>query len=306
MDKFQLTLFRAATVLAVLAVQAAQASINRVWVSAHGVDGPSCGAVTSPCRQIKYALDNNIVSPGGEIDILDPSGFAPFTMAYAVSIVNDGVGTASIQQGAVGQNAITITAGPTDVIHLRGLSLEGLGTANAGIFLNSAGNVTIINCVARHFNNAGMWFQPSASNPPLIQTPIVTLSNVIAADNGQYGIIFYPRNFVLLLGSVSQSTVLNNGSAGIMSSTDNGGSVGTWISNSYISGNSFGTNVTQYGGIAAYGSSPSIYLTGNVVINNNNHDLSLSGGATVATIYSYANNALGGSNYQLSKGFNLQ
>src|SRR5471032_915995 len=100
----------AATIILLVACGPACASSNRAWVSGHGVDQVGCGAPTAPCRSLQYAHDN-IVAPGGEIDILDPAGYGAVTITKAISIVNDGVGTAGVQ--ASQGEAINIQAGPT-------------------------------------------------------------------------------------------------------------------------------------------------------------------------------------------------
>ncbi|WP_158818603.1 hypothetical protein [Methylocapsa sp. S129] len=70
-------------------------SLNRAWVSGHGADAAGCGAPASPCRSLQYVHDN-IIAAGGEIDILDPAGYGAITITKALSIVNDGVGTAGV------------------------------------------------------------------------------------------------------------------------------------------------------------------------------------------------------------------
>src|SRR5579883_1249856 len=77
--------------------EAAAALSNRAWVSGHGVDQAGCGAPTSPCRTLQYVHDN-IIADGGEIDVLDPAGYGPIAITKGISIVNDGVGTAGVQQ----------------------------------------------------------------------------------------------------------------------------------------------------------------------------------------------------------------
>src|SRR5471032_1909466 len=107
---------------------------NRVWVSGHGVDQPGCGAPTAPCRSLQFAHDT--VAAGGEIDILDPAGYGAITITKAISIVNDGVGTAGVQ--ASSGAAITINAGPSDSVYLRGLNIDGLQeSATNGVQFNS-------------------------------------------------------------------------------------------------------------------------------------------------------------------------
>src|SRR5476651_1203685 len=127
----------AVTAIAAFAIglTSAQGASNRAWVSGHGVDQAGCGAPVSPCRSLQYAHDS-AVNAGGEIDILDPAGYGAITITKSVSIVNDGVGTAGVQ--ATSGNAITINAGPTDAVYLRGLNVDGVNFAGLnGIAFNS-------------------------------------------------------------------------------------------------------------------------------------------------------------------------
>jgi hypothetical protein len=145
---------------------------NRAWVSGHGVDQAGCGAPVAPCRSLQYAHDS-IVIAGGEIDILDPAGYGSVTITKAISIVNDGVGTAGVQ--ASSGNAITINAGPGDAVYLKGLNIDGIhASASNGVQLNTAGTLTIINCVARHFANAGILLSPTTSTQMNVVDSVMT------------------------------------------------------------------------------------------------------------------------------------
>jgi hypothetical protein len=104
-----------------LSAAPAQAGPNRTFVSGKGTDSGAC-PVTAPCRTFAFALTQT--AAGGEIDVLDPAGYGTVTITKAVSIVNDGVGVAGIQ----GVNGVTINAGASDSVHLRGLTIEGLGS----------------------------------------------------------------------------------------------------------------------------------------------------------------------------------
>ncbi|WP_424362337.1 NosD domain-containing protein [Methylocystis parvus] len=130
----------------------AQAALTRVWVSAQGVDAPTCGPLSAPCRQIKYALDNAIVAPGGEIDIRNSAGFAPFTIAQAVSIVNDGAGVASIQ-AAPGGSAVKVAAAASDGVLLKGLTIDGVGAGKNGLEILSAARIVISDFTIKNVTN---------------------------------------------------------------------------------------------------------------------------------------------------------
>ncbi len=161
-----------------VALSPAHALSNRAWVSGHGTDAAGCGAPASPCRTFQYVHDN-IVAAGGEIDVLDPAGYGPIVINKALSIVNDGVGTAGVQ--AASGNAIAINAGASDVVTLRGLDIDGLGTGAYGILFNSGMALTIQNSVIRHFQSAGVLFNPNASSA-------LAITDTLVADNSLDGI----------------------------------------------------------------------------------------------------------------------
>ena len=58
-----------------------------------------------------------------------------------------------------GGTGITINAGPTDVINLRGLIIEGAGVGQNGIIFNTGGVLTIENCVVRNLTGNGSFLR---------------------------------------------------------------------------------------------------------------------------------------------------
>src|SRR5262245_56090079 len=93
---------------------------RRLFVS----QGAYAHACTSafPCRTFQHAHD--VVAPGGEIDVLDPAGYGLVTISKSISIL--GHGFAGI--AAPGGTAVTVNAGASDRINLRGLLIDGVGT----------------------------------------------------------------------------------------------------------------------------------------------------------------------------------
>ena len=186
MNKFTPTLLIALSLSAV----PAQATATRTWVSGKGSDTNPC-TLASPCRTFAYAISQT--TPGGEIDVLDPAGYGALTITQSISIVNDGVGTTGVQ-AAAGATAITINAGSTDVVYLRGLTVEGAGIAQYGIQFNSGASLAVEKCFIRHFTKDGIWLNTSASSK-------FTVSDSIASDNGGNGISIMP------LGGSLSSTI---------------------------------------------------------------------------------------------------
>ena len=110
----------AVTLVATLASTGAYALSNRTFVSGTGSDANPC-SLAAPCRSFAGALTQT--SPGGEIAVLDTAGYGAVTIGQAVSIVNEEGVEAGIT--VTSGDGITINAGATDVVNLRGLTLVG-------------------------------------------------------------------------------------------------------------------------------------------------------------------------------------
>jgi Right handed beta helix region len=166
-----------------------------------GTDSGACTRA-APCRTFAFALTQT--NAGGEIDVLDPAGYGAVTITKAISIVSDGAGVAAI--GVSSGNAITIDAGPNDSVHLRGLTIEGLGSGTNGILFNTGGNLAIENCVVRGFGTAGINISPSTSSS-------FSVANTIASNNGLHssGIFIQPTGSALVTGVLSKVITNNNG-----------------------------------------------------------------------------------------------
>lgn len=137
----------------------ASALVNRAFVSAVGRDAGTCGAVTAPCKTLQYALDHAL-NPGGEADILTSGDYGPVSIAKAITIVNQSGGVASVTQPTAGGTAVTVAAAASDVVFLRGLSIDGVGAANVGVLFQSGATLEIIDCTVRRFKDVGIKAQP--------------------------------------------------------------------------------------------------------------------------------------------------
>jgi hypothetical protein len=235
----KINLLTVTVLLTAMVASPAYAGVPRAWVSGHGTDASGCGSPADPCRSLQYVHDN-IIEAGGEIDILDPAGYGTITITKAISIVNDGVGTAGVQQGTAGQNAITINAGSTDAVTLRGLNIDGLGVAYNGIVFNSGASLTVVNCVIRHFANGqtdatgnGILIEPSSGTLNFL------VSNTIAADNANTGLYYLPPSGnANVNGVIDHVTAINNQyGIGLNAYLQTGGTTYFSISNSIGSNN---------------------------------------------------------------------
>jgi hypothetical protein len=167
---------------------ATSGTAKRVYVSAlKGADAAACGSASAPCLTFQYAHDQR-VAPGGEIDVLDPGGYGALTITKSVSIVNDGAGVAGIFQTNVSGSAITVKAGPSDYVNIKGLTLDGGGFGEYGIHATGFGLLTISNMSIRRFSD-GIHVQPGG-------TSTLGLRDVVTSANAANGIYIF-SNFVI-------------------------------------------------------------------------------------------------------------
>ena len=125
----------------------AQAQASRTWVSGVGDDANPCSR-TAPCKTWAGAISKTAAC--GEIDALDPGGFGAVTITKSITL--DGTGTfASILASLV--NGIIINAAATDVVTIRGLSINGFCNGINGINVLQAKTVNVEDCVIFRFSS---------------------------------------------------------------------------------------------------------------------------------------------------------
>jgi hypothetical protein len=163
---------------------------DRVFVSSNGSDSNPC-TFLSPCKTFQQAV--SVVAPGGEVSAIDSAGFGPITITKSVTLTSPNGIEAGIVPAA-GANAITINAGPTDAVVLRGLTLNGSGVAYNGIVFNSGGSLTVTDCVVENFfatdfpTGNGILIQPSSASTHFF------IANTVLANNGGAGILYYAQS----------------------------------------------------------------------------------------------------------------
>jgi uncharacterized repeat protein (TIGR03803 family) len=125
------------------------AAAARVFVSAQvGNDANTC-TLTLPCRTFTRALP--FAQSRGELIVLDSGGYGPFTILHAVSVlVPQGV-YAGIT--ASSGDAITVSAGASDVVSLRGLTINSLGGTN-GIRFATGAALLVESCSTSGFSDS--------------------------------------------------------------------------------------------------------------------------------------------------------
>ena len=184
----------------------------RVFVASYGSDSNPC-TFGSPCRNFQQAV--TVVDPGGEITAIDSAGFGPISINKALTITSPN----GIEAGIVpptGGTAITINAGVSDAIFLRGLTIDGGGTGATGIQFNTGQSLTIDNCVIRNF--VGQYPAGTALNfVPTAFTKVgvaqLSISNSVLSNNASYGAVIKsgPEN----TNAVVSHAQLNNNQWGL-------------------------------------------------------------------------------------------
>jgi hypothetical protein len=156
--------------LGLLLLAPSLASAQRAFVSAQvGNDANPC-TVTSPCRTFGKALSS--VAAGGEVIALDSGGYGPVTITQAVSI-NIPIGIYAGITVASG-NGVTISAGASDTVVLKGLTINGAG-GDYGVYAGSVGTLRVEGGSIQGFPSASLAFLTAGS---------YAASDVILRNNG--------------------------------------------------------------------------------------------------------------------------
>jgi hypothetical protein len=199
----------------------------RTYVSGGGKDSNPCTA-SSPCQTLQAAL--TLTAAGGEIFVLDSANYGAVTINKAVSITSEGASAGVL---AATGTAITISAGPNDVVNLRGLDLDGGNAASVGIQFSSGASLNIQKSSLRGFTGMGINFAPNAPGT-------LVVSETIVNANGKNGILISGSGSNALSAMLSRVIASRNG-VGIYA---NGASVSVTVSDTVASNNSYGVGAS--------------------------------------------------------------
>jgi hypothetical protein len=274
MHRYSLLATIVAFAFALLAAAPAHAQATRTWVSGVGDDANPCSR-TAPCKTFAGAISKT--APAGEINCLDPGGFGAVTITKSITISCE-AGTAGVLVS--GTNGIVIAAAATDVVYLKGLDIEGLGTGIVGIKFNSGAALFVDSCVIRGFgatNGLGIAFTPSNSATMSVVNTIVW-HNGNASNGG--GIQVAPTGSATAKATLNRVSVERNfvgiAAIGIGPASE------MMIFHSTINGN---LNTA----VVASGSGATIRIGSSTIANNG-------GTATSGNVLSYLNNQINSNN----------
>lgn len=177
MHRIVLLALAAGALLPVLTPTSASAQATRTWVSGVGDDANPCSR-TAPCQTFAGAIARTAAA--GEINCLDPGAYGPVTITKAFTISCE-IGSANV---AATTDGILVNAGATDIVHLRGLDINGYGVGLNGVRFVSGAGLVVQDTVIRGFtssNGLGVAFNPSAVST------LVMINTVVSANGSSSG-----------------------------------------------------------------------------------------------------------------------
>jgi hypothetical protein len=151
-------------------------------VSGVGDDANPCSR-TAPCKTFAGAISKT--AAGGEISVLDPGGFGAVTITKAITINGDGTLAGIL---AAGTNGVIVNAGVNDVVVLRNLSINGVGTGLRGIRFLAGRTLRVEKCSISGFTAHGIDVVHGSTTTPgelvVIDTTFTRIGSVaVRVDN---------------------------------------------------------------------------------------------------------------------------
>jgi hypothetical protein len=185
---------------------------QRSFVSGSGVDVGTC-TLTAPCRSFGYAIGQT--TAGGEVLVLDSAGYGPVTVTKAITIAAPPGIYAGISVLSSG-DGVTVIAGATDVVVLRGLTINGLNAGlGRGVIAFNAGLVHVDRCAISGFL-LGIDYDGTSVDAMLISDSELrsNLTGIYATGGGTVGLLEVARTRVhgstadgMRLDSIRRATI---------------------------------------------------------------------------------------------------
>lgn len=230
----------------------AQTTIQ-TWVSGFGSDTGTCSFAV-PCKTLAFALTKT--TAGGEISIDSPGELGIATINKSITI--NAIGSLGSIIVPSGSNGVTIAAGASDSVILKGLSINGTGVGNNAIYFMSGGRLHIENCTISNFANDGIYFSPNATsklyannvsvrgtggNAAVHIVPIAPSGNAIASlnnlklENNARGVRATEGSTITVRNSIVTGSTSSHGFAAAIANPAGSGTVDFTVENSLSSGN---------------------------------------------------------------------
>jgi hypothetical protein len=176
----------------------ADAQATRTWVSGVGDDLNPCSR-TAPCKTFAGAISKTAAR--GQIDCLDPGGFGAVTITKAITIdCGETFGSVLVS----GTDGIVVAAGPSDVVTIRNLNIDGVGTGIHGIHFTSGKALHVEHVTIEGFTLNGIDAVVSSA-----VALVFTVENTTIAECGGSGVGTTSSGGGNVIGTVRASQIYN-------------------------------------------------------------------------------------------------
>ena len=149
--------FAIVTIFLIMCASSATAQVARVFLAGSGSDLNDCTDITTPCRSLQGAVDQCPVK--GEVIIIASGGFGTATITKSLTV--------DAAPGVLAFNARTIivTIAPTDIVTLRGLTMNGAVFGDGdGVAFTGSGTLNLENCDISGFSTYGVFHGAGGGN----------------------------------------------------------------------------------------------------------------------------------------------
>src|SRR5664279_5546513 len=194
----------------------AHALVFGTWVSGAGSDLNDC-SIHTPCRQITKALADT--SAGGVINVL-PGEYQGVLVDKAVDIIADqGMATIAGSSSPFGGTffaGIYVNAGPSDVVHIRGMIVDQPGISWAGILFASGAALHVENCTLVGTGTGGpaaLHFAPTSAASGGVPTELSVRNSTIS--NNPAGNVLIKPSAGVAVAVLIENTLIAEGPFGI-------------------------------------------------------------------------------------------
>jgi len=293
-----------ATILAFVFAGPASAQATRTWVSGVGDDANPCSR-TAPCKTFAGAISKT--ARNGEINCLDPGGYGAVTITKSITIDCHEIFASVLNSGTNGINIPFDNFDAADIrktVRLRNLNLNGADTGVNGIRITggsviAAGVVLIEDClIDGNFGGAARGISDERSNGGELYISNTTVRNV-----GTFGVVVSPANGASAgqrIDAALDNVRVQNANHGVVL----GSNVRAMVNRSVFSGNAAaGVLVgTAFGAVEVNVNASSISNNfvgvanggGTVTIRLSSNDITFNGTALSGATQSYSNNRVDG------------
>jgi Right handed beta helix region len=284
--------------IAVASPMAFAQALTQTWVSGFGDDANPC-SLALPCKTFAAAI--SATNANGEISVMDAGEFGPLTITKGITINAVGaLGSIVVASGGVG---VTVSAGASDVVILRGLVINGAGVGLEGVQFNSGGALHVENGTISGFTDNGILFAPSATSSMYVNNVTLrgnTGSGAEVKPSGGVGNAFGSFNNVRLEGNARGLRALDGSAVVVRNSIATGNLIHGFIANTLATPArpvdvTIEECVSSHNGITTGGSgifsgALSTVRVSSSTVTQNGNGLSPNGGL----IISFGNNRVGG------------